>query len=45
MTAVATAPLLGSQTRDCSPPLRELTPASSLGFESVRFADDVLGSR
>ena len=44
MTAVATAPLLGSQTpRLFTPPLRELTPASSLGFESVRFADDVLG--
>ena len=44
MTAVATAPLLGSQTpRLFTPPLRELTPASSLGFEAVRFADDVLG--
>ena len=44
MTAVATAPLLGSQTpRLFTPPLRELTPASSLGFEAIRFADDVLG--
>lgn len=37
-------PLLGSETpRIFTPPLRELTPETSLGFEVIWFAENVLG--
>lgn len=48
MTAVLDAParLMGStEPRLSTPPLRELTPESSLGFEAIRFAEDVIGVR
>lgn len=36
--------LFGSaEPRICTPPLRELTPETSLGFEVIEFARDVLG--
>ncbi|MDQ1206196.1 hypothetical protein QE377_002555 [Microbacterium sp. SORGH_AS 862] len=39
-----TAHLFGNaEPRICTPPLRELTPETSLGFEVIDFADEVLG--
>lgn len=39
-----TAHLFGyAEPRISTPPLRELTPATSLGFEVIDFADEVLG--
>lgn len=39
-----TAHLFGSaEPRICTPPLRELTPDTSLGFDVIDFADEVLG--
>ena len=39
-----TAHLFGSaEPRICTPPLRELTPDTSLGFEVIDFAEEVLG--
>lgn len=39
-----TAHLYGSaEPRLCTPPLRELTPDTSLGFDVIDFADEVLG--
>ena len=39
-----TAHLFGSaEPRICTPPLRELTPETSLGFEVIDFAHEVLG--
>ena len=39
-----TAHLYGSaEPRICTPPLRELTPETSLGFEVIDFAHEVLG--
>lgn len=36
--------LLGSETpRVFTPPLRELTPATSRGYECIQFADEILG--
>ena len=32
-----------TEPRICTPPLRPLTPETSLGFEVVEFADEVLG--
>lgn len=41
---MTTAALLGSETpRLFTPPLRELTPATSRGFECIAFAETVLG--
>ena len=38
------ATLEGSETpRVWTPPRRELTPKTSLGFEAIRFAEDILG--
>ena len=42
--AAARPKLLGSETpRIFTPPLRELTPDTSLGFECIAFAESVLG--
>lgn len=44
MTASAPERLLGCESaRLFTPPLRELTPATSLGFSFIDFAEDVLG--
>ena len=43
MTVLDLPRLMGSTTsRLCTPPLRELTPATSYGFEVIDFARDVL---
>ncbi|AWY06504.1 terminase [Gordonia phage Trine] len=43
-SAVATAPLLGStEPRVYTPPDRELTPETSLGYAVIRFSENVLG--
>ncbi|WP_159083910.1 terminase large subunit domain-containing protein [Nocardioides terrigena] len=41
-TGVKRAPVLGSETpRIFTPPLRKLTPKTSLGFAAIEFAEDV----
>jgi hypothetical protein len=41
---VTTSVLLGSEVpRLFTPPVRELTPETSRGFEAIRFAEEVLG--
>lgn len=43
MTALAPSPVLGyTEPRLWTPPLRELTPETSVGFEQIKFAREVL---
>lgn len=44
LTASAPSALVGrAEPRLCTPPARELTPETSLGFECIDFAESVLG--